>query len=289
MEQQTEDNLSGKEDSGSQQTGCSSFTDIHCHCLCGIDDGPETQDESVALCRALIADGMGTVIATPHQLGRFSQCNENERIRNAVSSLNLELESRNIDLTVLAGADVRVDERICELFDSDRILTLADGGKYLLLELPHGIFIDIEPLLMELSDMDIQVIISHPERHSTLARQPKILFKWVQYSAHFQITAGSLIGGFGILPQKAAWFLLSSGIARLVATDSHDLKGRKPCMRDAFEQISIKLGRNIAREVCIENPLRIIRGQDIVDKGVREISREKPGKVRSDEKLPSRF
>ena len=50
----------------------------------------------------------------------------------------------------MPGGDVRVDERICQLLEADRILTLADGGKYILLELPHQILMNIEPLLVGL-------------------------------------------------------------------------------------------------------------------------------------------
>ena len=85
-------------------------------------------------------------------------------------SLNEMLKSNGIDLTVLPGGDVRVDERICQLLEADKILTLADGGKYILLELPHQVFLDIEPLLADLSSMGIQSIISHPERHPVLSK-----------------------------------------------------------------------------------------------------------------------
>ena len=34
-------------------------------------------------------------------------------------------------------------------------------------------------------------------------------------------------------------------------------------MKAAFEHVSAKLGEDVARLVCIENPLRVLRGQDI--------------------------
>ena len=77
------------------------------------------------------------------------------------------------------------------------------------------------------------------------------------------MTSGSLLGEFGTLAEKTAWQFLAAGWVSLVATDSHDLVGRRPCMRDAFRRISGKLGRNLAREVCIENPSRVLKGQDI--------------------------
>ncbi len=239
------------------------YVDIHCHCLPGLDDGPAAMSESLSLCRALVEEGITTAIATPHQLGRFSECNEAAQIREAVSVINEELKSNDIALSVRAGADVRVDERICQLLEADKVLTLADDGKYILLELPFEIFIDIAPLLVDLASMGIQAIISHPERHAGLTKEPGTLQKWLEYSAHLQITAGSLLGAFGPTAKMFAWELLSSGLVSFVATDSHDLKGRSPCMRSAFGHISSKLGEKLARRVCIDNPTRVLKGQSI--------------------------
>ncbi len=252
------------------------YTDIHCHCLPAVDDGPATLDEAIALCEVLVEDGATTVIATPHQLGRFSDCNEAAQIRDSVCALNAELKNNNIPLTVAPGGDIRVDERICRLLDEDKILTLADGGKYILLELPHEILIDIEPLLIELSSVGIQPIISHPERHSILVKESRILLKWLEHPVLLQVTAGSLLGEFGPVAEGAAWHFLSSGWASLIATDSHDLDGRRPRMRGAFENICFKLGETTACSVCIENPLKVLRGQDVTT-GRR---------VYSDERMP---
>ena len=64
--------------------------DIHFHCLPGIDDGPRDWDEAVALCRAALADGINTIVATPHVL-RDSWLNEDPAARD---SLLAELNSR---------------------------------------------------------------------------------------------------------------------------------------------------------------------------------------------------
>jgi len=258
------DNLEGSKKNGSKRFSKQQYVDIHCHCLPAVDDGPATMPDALALCLALVEDGMTTVIATPHQLGRFNGYNEAVQIREAVSVLNEELESNGIALTVMPGGDIRVDERICQLLEADKILTLADGGKYILLELPHQNFIDIEPLLIELSSLGIQAIISHPERHYILAKQPEILRKWLKHSTHLQVTTSSLLGEFGSTARERAWQFLSSGLAVLVATDSHDLNSRRPCMKTAFERISIKLSREIARVVCIENPSRVLKGRDLI-------------------------
>jgi len=275
------DNLTETEKTSAQRSGQPQYVDIHCHCLAAVDDGPATMDEALALCRRLTGDGVSVVVATPHQLGRFSDCNEASQIREAVSVLNEELRGNEIPLTVMPGGDVRVDERICQLLEADRILTLADGGRYILLELPHEVFIDIELLIGGLASMGVQAVVSHPERHRVLARDPKVLLKWLARGAHLQVTGGSLLGEFGSAAYKAAWHFLDAGWVSFVATDAHDLHGRRPCMKTAFNQISRKLGEAVARQVCVENPLRVLEGRDI------QMSCSTVARRRAGERIPS--
>ena len=247
-----------------QRKNQAEYVDIHCHCLPAVDDGPKNIYESLALCQSLVDDGISVAIATPHQLGQFDGCNTSVKIREAVSELNKELESNNIPLTIMPGGDVRIDERICRLLETDEILTLADGRKYILLELPSGIFIDIESLICELTRIGVHSIISHPERHFVLNEQYNILQRWFKYPVHLQITAGSLIGGFGQKAKIAAWKFLSLGWASFVATDAHNLNSRRPQMKTAYRHISMKLGQKLAHTVCIENPIRVLEGREIV-------------------------
>lgn len=240
------------------------FVDIHCHCLPGLDDGPKNMTEAIALCEALVADGITTVIATPHQLGRFDGRNDSAGVRDAVCGLNRQIRKSGIQLDVLPGAEVRVDERVCKLLEEDIILTLADGGRYILLELPNEAFIDIAPLLQQLVSLQIIPIISHAERYDILAAQQNIVSKWLNIGAHLQVTAGSLTGHFGPQAKKAGWSFLTSGYVSVIATDAHDTNQRCPMMTAAFDKISLKLGADVARLLTIENPSRIINGEDLV-------------------------
>jgi protein-tyrosine phosphatase len=256
-------NLKNSQSDDHESQQCQIFVDIHCHCLAGFDDGPSTISEAVILCKALVEENIAVVIATPHQLGRFEGLNDAQSVRGAVLKLNKILNNEGVSIKIFPGGEVRVDERICRLLEADKILTLADNGRYILLELPPQVFVDIEPLIRELVSMGIYPVISHVERISSLTKRLNILSKWIEHSATLQITASSLLGGFGFEAARAAWNLLISGWAKLVATDSHGLCFRKPEMKAAYELITSKLGKELANLVCIENPLSVIQGQDI--------------------------
>ena len=158
------------------------------------------------------------------------------------------------------GGDVRVDERIIDLLDADRILTLVDGRRYILLELPHDTFMDPLPLLKQLVARGVCPIVSHPERNRPLVARANTVDAWLECGATMQITAGSLTGEFGATAQRAGWYWLETGAAAIVASDAHDVVKRPPRMTRAIDLISKRLGNEIAQRVCVENPLRVVAG-----------------------------
>lgn len=240
------------------------LVDLHCHCLPGFDDGPESYSQTVTLCRALTRHNIHTAVATPHQLGRFDGRTRPDEVRSAVQQLNQRLADEEIDLLVLPGAEVRLDERIGTLLSEDAILTLADLHRHILLELPRETFIDIEPLIVQLMDQGMGLVIAHPERNPRLFEQPDFLARWLTYGVALQVTAGSLTGGFGAATAQRAWGLLMRGWAAIVATDAHDCSPMSMCMRSAVKMITARLGRPAADLLCAGNPLRVLNGEDTV-------------------------
>src|SRR5436305_811348 len=79
---------------------------------------------------------------------------------------------------------------------------------------------------------------AHPWRHDGLVRRPQMLAQWVRQGAVAQVTAGSLLGEFGDVAERAGWEWLGRGLAALVASDAHDITRRPPRMGRAIEAIS---------------------------------------------------
>lgn len=246
-----------------ERFGLLESVDIHCHCLPGLDDGPETMVEALELSRALVEDGTTTVLATPHQLGRYDGRNESGEIRRKVGEMAAALKDEGIPLRILPGGDVRIDERIPSLIEQDRVMTVADSGRYLLLELPSDFCISPIPLMHAMRGKGVELILTHPERYVYLAKEPQKVIGWVQEGLHLQVTADSLTGRFGELAMQAGWFWLERGVVATVASDAHHATARGPCMSDAIAAITSRLGRRVASLTCLENPLRAIKGLPI--------------------------
>lgn len=233
--------------------------DVHCHCLPGLDDGPASMDHALALCRALVQDGITQVIATPHQLGRYEGRNSSIDIRRAVEALSQQLEIEQIPLEVVAGAEIRLDERLPRMLQADEVLCLPDGSDHLLLELPRGAFIDPFPLIRAMFFRGITTVLAHPERQQGISRRQEIVDRWIDEGAAIQVNAASLCGEYGAEAETTAWTWIESGIVSLVATDAHSADRRPPMMTTAIQKIEQRFGQAVARRLCIDNPLCVYR------------------------------
>jgi protein-tyrosine phosphatase len=239
-----------------------SLVDIHCHLLPGIDDGAKDWGESLAMARMAVADGIATIIATPHQLGNFRQ-NAGDDIRHRVRELQQRLDAEQISLQVLAGADVRIEPDMIAGIVRGDVLTLADRRKHVLLELPHELYLPLHPVLHELTQRNITGILSHPERNLGILRQPDVLAPLVDAGCLLQVTAGSLCGAIGRECQEFSEWLLSEGMVHFLATDAHGPRSRRPLLRRAFKRACELTDEQTARDLCSVNPGRVARGQSV--------------------------
>ena len=239
------------------------WTEMHCHCLPGVDDGPADLAEALALCCRMANQGIKRVIATPHYSASGVGAPSRGAIIHATAELNNALNARNIEIEVFIGAEIRIADDLLDGATPSRVITLANAGRHVLLELPD-VFINILPLVETLSAAGIKAVIAHPERNPSLLSHLPAALHWLQRGATWQVSAGSLLGDFGGLAMRASWELLAAGGVTLVASDAHDLHSRAPQLRRACEAITRRMGPPLARRLCLENPFRVLMGQDVL-------------------------
>ncbi|HEY2893315.1 MAG TPA: CpsB/CapC family capsule biosynthesis tyrosine phosphatase [Pirellulales bacterium] len=243
------------------------FVDIHCHILPGLDDGAVDLTESLAMARMAVEEGIRTIVCTPHQLGSFA--NRTDAIRRGVALLQAELHQAEVPLTVLPGADVRIEPDMVARLARDEILTLADNGS-VLLELPHELYFSLESLVEDLCRAGYRAVLSHPERNAGILANPAVLEPLVKAGCLLQITSGSLLGVFGRRPQQLSEDLVRRRAVHCIATDAHDTLRRAPRMREAFQRAIELSNVEFARALCSTNPAAIATGQPLNHANVRK-------------------
>ncbi|MGG0744658.1 CpsB/CapC family capsule biosynthesis tyrosine phosphatase [Priestia megaterium] len=234
--------------------------DLHCHILSSIDDGALNDEISLKMAQQAVLEGIHTIVATPHhQDGRY--INEKKDIVQYVQELNELIKKEKIPLTVLPGQEIRLYGEILEDYQSEKILTLNDTGKYLFIEFPSSqVPHYAERLLFNIQSKGLIPIIVHPERNRRLLEEPDLLHKFITNGALAQVTAGSLTGRFGKNIKRFSHQLIQSNLVHFVSSDAHNLEDRSFYMREALEVIESEHGRDTVY-TFLENAQFVIQGQ----------------------------
>lgn len=230
--------------------------DLHSHVLPGIDDGPRTLPESLAIARAAVADGIRTLAATPHV--RDDYPTSVERMRAGVEELRGELAGEGVPLELVTGGEVALD-RIDALSDDDlRAFGLGGNPRYLLVEFPYsGWPLDLAERLFDLSVRGMTPVIAHPERNSDVQSDPAKLAPIADSGALLQVTAASLDGRLGRAPREAGLRLVELELAHLIASDAHSPAIRGIGMSAAAEAVG---DETLARWLTVDVPGAIVSG-----------------------------
>ena len=235
--------------------------DIHFHCLPGIDDGPRTWEDAVALCKAAAADGIETIVATPHVL-RESWVNDDVAHRDdLITELNRRLGGKP---KIVAGCEYYFSSDAVELCQAGAPLTMLNRGNYLLVEFPATRLPEAaESVFHELSLIGITPVVAHPERNLVFASQPEKLQRLLELGAIAQITAGSLTGEFGKAALAATNEFLKRGLVHVVASDSHSVSRRPPRMAQARERMRQKWSAELEAALFDANARAIIENKPL--------------------------
>jgi protein-tyrosine phosphatase len=203
-----------------------SVVDIHCHILPGLDDGSPDMDTSIAMARLATAAGISTVIGTPHWIEDEHETDP-AVVRQTARDLQAELNSRAIPLTILPGNEAFICPDLPDRVKQGDVLTLADRGTHLLLELPYeDLPTYVDDVIFKLQLQGITPVLAHVERYAYVRSDWHVLDRWVQRGCLAQVNASSLDGTRG---DDVAQDLMDRGLIACTASDAHDVTRRVPC------------------------------------------------------------
>jgi protein-tyrosine phosphatase len=235
--------------------------DLHCHLLPGIDDGPETIEESVAMARAFVATGTEQVAVTPHVNWDHPHVTP-ETIASGIDALRRALDDAGVPLAVAPGAEVALSRAGDLEPEVLRALTLGDGP-WLLVEPPFSPSLaGIEAVIDSLLLGGHRLLLAHPERSPSLAKEPERLRPYVDAGMLCQVTSGSLTGDFGRPVQRAAREMVDHGLVHVLASDAHDAARRPPGLAGAATLHDPDLAAWLTTEV----PAAILAGASIPER-----------------------
>jgi len=194
--------------------------DLHCHLLPGVDDGPQTLDESVAYARAAAVAGTGTIVATPHvELVTVRE------LPDRVAEVRAALAAEGIALDVEVGGELKPESvGVLDAAELEVIAHGPPGRRWVLYEVP---FSGVDDAFLdgaeELHARGYGLLLAHPERsrgllaHGLARLEPEL----AGARALLEVNVAPLTGREQPEREEAARHVVERGLASVVATDAH--------------------------------------------------------------------
>jgi protein-tyrosine phosphatase len=203
--------------------------DLHGHYLPAVDDGAPDMDVSLAMLRHAEKDGIETAVVTPHACGSLCKVKDLDALRRGRENWLAALDQNDLKIKIKTGAEVYFTSELLAILKDNRDLLTINNSSYILLEFPSDyIYAHSKDFIFKVLTEGYIPIISHAERNSEIQRSPAVLRELVKAGALCQVNGGSLRGDFGSEARRSAYELLHGNLVHVIASDAHDLDGRKP-------------------------------------------------------------
>jgi len=235
------------------------MVDIHCHILPGLDDGPETMEEALAMAESAIAQGITHIVATPHASNEYRF--DYAQVRQKRDELQARVGDR---LTLATGCDFHLNTENLQALKKSQERFCINQNSYLLVEFSDfSIPPSMDQALHDLQLAGLQPVITHPERNNILSNHPERLRQWIEHGCYAQVTAGALIGAFGSAPRRIAETWIAQGLVHFAASDAHDSRKRPLMMKKSYRAVTELFGAEKAQALFCDNPRAALEGQPL--------------------------
>jgi protein-tyrosine phosphatase len=253
----------------------------------GVDDGCATVAESLDALRALYAEGVRTLVATPHLLvPRLDTLAALERElgmqRRAFDRL-ADAAAREHDLPALGlGQEIWAP-------DADSVRRIAgrhdiglDGSRTMLIEFGFELQGTHDDVVAAVAEAGRRIIIAHPERY----RYPPgrnalaVMRRWREMGALLQVNAGSFTGHYRDHrpeSESRAWAMAAEGMLDIVGTDHHGPRRLGVSPLEAYEALCARGEQATAERAMVERPGMVLRDEPIEEPDAAVRSRSADG------------
>jgi len=236
--------------------------DLHSHVLPGLDDGAVDLEDSVAMARQAVQDGIEVVCATPHI--RADHDVRLEEVPERAAALQRALHERGVDVRIVPAAELA--QASAEHLD-DAALQLAAygaaGGWVLLEPAPGPLGDELQELVERLSASGTRAVLAHPERHAGADLRERL----------------EALAGAGALIQWTAQFLADSppdgpvstlardGLVHVLGSDSHSSRAGRPLRLAAgFRWLAGAVSGEQLRWSREQAPAAVLRGEPVPER-----------------------
>ena len=238
------------------------FTDIHCHLLPGMDDGPATLEETAQMLLLAYQAGTRRIVATPHMFHKSFQIKDIEDVCRRYAETCAQLKqlagqsphSHLSRIEILLGAENYANIEFIDALENGRVLTL-NGSPFLLIEFPLDTRLNPFSMMMRrIRGKGYTPVLAHAERYRFVQQDPLLLADFLEKGGLVQVNADSFLGGLLSRARRTSNALLKKNLISVIASDGHRANARQPDLGPAWKHLSGKFPPEQIRPLMSDNP-----------------------------------
>ncbi len=98
--------------------------DMHSHILYDVDDGCKSIQDSITIIREMKKIGFDKIVLTPHYIKGSNYVCDNDTKKQRLNLINQLLKENEIDVELILGNEVYINDEIDDLIMSKQIFTI---------------------------------------------------------------------------------------------------------------------------------------------------------------------
>ncbi len=228
------------------------------HILNEIGCEPENLLEAREMCRAAMADGVQTIVAT----ARWDKQSFEPPLSVAACESKLELLRREMQgaLAFKLGFTMIFRPDLATLLERYGSSLTLGGGRHLLVSLPAlHVPAEAEEVWAAIARGGFSVIVTRPECNLALRQDGARLDNWVARGVTLQIDAASIIGVYGRAVRRFAMQLVQQyQSSTVVVSHARRMRPYSASLKLAQEELVRKIGARQAHLLVSERPASIV-------------------------------
>lgn len=235
--------------------------DIHSHIIPKVDDGSKSVEETFNMIMEAKNVGFTNIFLTSHYLTHYYETDTAELIFWK-EKLQEAIDYKKIKVKLHSGMEVYITDRIKELLEQKKLLTL-NNSRYFLLELPLSTTINyLEHVLDFLNSVSIKPILAHPERYRFVQEKPSLVQEYINNGMLIQCNYGSILGIYGNSAKNTMKTLLKKDMVHFLGSDCHREGTIYTLIPEAIKKIKKIVGEQKFEEISTLNPQKILNNED---------------------------
>lgn len=230
--------------------------DIHTHILPGVDDGFQTENESLKMLESMASQGIKGVVLTPHQALKRGYFHSKETLEVYFDQFKQTVKEAGINIALYLGAEV---DDVADLFEVLKDTPSLNGSNHVLIDFGMS-QANLKEVCYELRIRGYVPIVAHVERLSDFKLETILALK--AEGALLQVNAKHLIKKGSKVAVKQAAFLLKKGLIDVVGSDAHHIDSAAD-MQNAYALVEKKQGKAAADAMFMARAQNILGLNDV--------------------------